>query len=105
MPPTRAWVARASDASLARRIEDIMTWRPVSRSWLPASVLTAVPLAAVVVPVTAGAFGATARHGQTPAAGGTCDVSGVFRLKIGLNTSATPAATAAVATPEVLCTR
>ena len=33
------------------------------------------------------------------------DVSDVFRLKIDLATSATPAAVAAVATPEVLCTR
>jgi hypothetical protein len=33
------------------------------------------------------------------------DVSGVFRLKVDLTTSATPAAIAAVATPEVLCTR
>jgi len=33
------------------------------------------------------------------------DVSDVFRLKVDLATSATPAATAAVATPEVLCTR
>jgi hypothetical protein len=33
------------------------------------------------------------------------DVSDVFRLKVDLATSATPAAIAAVATPEVLCTR
>jgi hypothetical protein len=33
------------------------------------------------------------------------DVSDVFRLKVDLATSATPAAVAAVATPEVLCTR
>jgi len=33
------------------------------------------------------------------------DLSGVFRLKIDLSTTATPAAVAAVATPEVLCTR
>ena len=33
------------------------------------------------------------------------DVSDVFRLKVDLSTSATPAAIAAVATPEVLCTR
>ena len=33
------------------------------------------------------------------------DVSDVFRLKVDLSTSATPAAVAAVATPEVLCTR
>ena len=33
------------------------------------------------------------------------DVSDVFRLKIDISTSATPAAYAAVATPEVLCTR
>ncbi|NPC45018.1 hypothetical protein [Nocardioides sp. zg-1230] len=33
------------------------------------------------------------------------DVSDVFRLKIDLSTTATPAAVAAVATPEVLCTR
>ena len=33
------------------------------------------------------------------------DLTGVFRLKLDASTSATPAATAAVATPEVLCTR
>ncbi len=33
------------------------------------------------------------------------DVSDVFRLKVDLSTSAPPAAVAAVATPEVLCTR
>lgn len=33
------------------------------------------------------------------------DVTGVFRLKLDLSTTATPAAVAAVATPEVLCTR
>lgn len=33
------------------------------------------------------------------------DLTGVFRLKIDASTTATPAATAAVATPEVLCTR
>ncbi len=33
------------------------------------------------------------------------DVTDVFRLKLDLSTSATPAAVAAVATPEVLCTR
>jgi hypothetical protein len=33
------------------------------------------------------------------------DVSNVFRLKIDISTTATPAAYAAVATPEVLCTR
>ena len=33
------------------------------------------------------------------------DLTGVFRLKLDATTSATPAATAAVATPEVLCTR
>ena len=33
------------------------------------------------------------------------DLAGVFRLKIDATTTATPAATAAVATPEVLCTR
>ena len=33
------------------------------------------------------------------------DLTGVFRLKFDASTSATPAATAAVATPEVLCTR
>ena len=33
------------------------------------------------------------------------DVSNVFRLKLDLSTSATPVAIAAVATPEVLCTR
>ncbi|HEX5917977.1 MAG TPA: hypothetical protein VFY76_08990 [Nocardioides sp.] len=33
------------------------------------------------------------------------DISDVFRLKIDLSTTATPAAVAAVATPEVLCTR
>ncbi|WP_299931871.1 hypothetical protein [uncultured Nocardioides sp.] len=33
------------------------------------------------------------------------DVSDVFRLKVDLSTTATPAAVAAVATPEVLCTR
>ncbi|MBC2933063.1 hypothetical protein [Nocardioides sp. zg-1228] len=33
------------------------------------------------------------------------DLSGVFRLKIDLSTTATPVAVAAVATPEVLCTR
>ena len=33
------------------------------------------------------------------------DVSDVFRLKVDLSTSTTPAAVAAVATPEVLCTR
>ena len=33
------------------------------------------------------------------------DLTGVFRLKFDLSTSATPAAAAAVATPEVLCTR
>ncbi|MCP3422714.1 hypothetical protein [Nocardioides pinisoli] len=33
------------------------------------------------------------------------DVSDVFRLKFDLSTTATPAAVAAVATPEVLCTR
>jgi hypothetical protein len=33
------------------------------------------------------------------------DVSDVFRLKIDISTTATPAAYAAVATPEVLCTR
>ena len=35
----------------------------------------------------------------------TLDVSDVFRLKIDLSTTATPAAYAAMATPEVLCTR
>ena len=35
----------------------------------------------------------------------TLDLSGVFRLKIDATTTATPAATVAVATPEVLCTR
>lgn len=35
----------------------------------------------------------------------TLDLAGVFRLKIDATTSATPAATVAVATPEVLCTR
>lgn len=33
------------------------------------------------------------------------DISDVFRLKFDLSTTATPAAVAAVATPEVLCTR
>lgn len=33
------------------------------------------------------------------------DVSDVFRLKLDLSTTATPAAVASVATPEVLCTR
>jgi hypothetical protein len=33
------------------------------------------------------------------------DVAGVFRLRFDLTTTATPAAVAAVATPEVLCTR
>jgi hypothetical protein len=33
------------------------------------------------------------------------DLTGVFRLKLDASTTATPAATAAVATPEVLCTR
>ena len=33
------------------------------------------------------------------------DLTGVFRLKLDATTTATPAATAAVATPEVLCTR
>ncbi|MCF6376788.1 hypothetical protein L2K70_04150 [Nocardioides KLBMP 9356] len=33
------------------------------------------------------------------------DLTGVFRLKFDATTTATPAATAAVATPEVLCTR
>jgi hypothetical protein len=33
------------------------------------------------------------------------DVTDVFRLKLDLSTTATPAAVAAVATPEVLCTR
>lgn len=33
------------------------------------------------------------------------DISGAFRLKLDLTTSATPSAVAAVATPEVLCTR
>jgi hypothetical protein len=32
-------------------------------------------------------------------------VTDVFRVKLDLTTSATPAAVAAVATPEVLCTR
>ncbi|WP_210648890.1 hypothetical protein [Nocardioides sp. SYSU D00065] len=36
---------------------------------------------------------------------GSLDVTGVFRLRFDLTTSATPAATAAIATPEVLCTR
>lgn len=35
----------------------------------------------------------------------TVDIEGAFRLKFDLATSATPAASAAVATPEVLCTR
>ncbi len=35
----------------------------------------------------------------------TLDISGVFRLKVDATTTATPAATVAVATPEVLCTR
>ena len=35
----------------------------------------------------------------------TLDLAGVFRLKVDATTSATPAATVAVATPEVLCTR
>jgi hypothetical protein len=35
----------------------------------------------------------------------TLDLTGVFRLKVDATTSATPAATVAVATPEVLCTR
>lgn len=35
----------------------------------------------------------------------TLDLEGVFRLKFDLSTSASPAAIAAVATPEVLCTR
>lgn len=35
----------------------------------------------------------------------TLDVTDVFRVKLDLTTSATPAAVAAVATPEVLCTR
>ncbi|QSR32149.1 hypothetical protein CFI00_16870 [Nocardioides sp. S5] len=35
----------------------------------------------------------------------TLDLAGIFRLKVDAITSATPAATAAVATPEVLCTR
>lgn len=35
----------------------------------------------------------------------TLDVSDAFRIKFDLTTSATPAAVAAVATPEVLCTR
>ena len=33
------------------------------------------------------------------------DLTGVFRLKLDATTTATPTATAAVATPEVLCTR
>ena len=33
------------------------------------------------------------------------DISDTFRLKIDASTTATPAAVAAVATPEVLCTR
>lgn len=33
------------------------------------------------------------------------DLTGVFRLKLDASTTATPAATAAIATPEVLCTR
>jgi hypothetical protein len=33
------------------------------------------------------------------------DISDVFRLTFNLDTSATPAAVAAVANPEVLCTR
>ncbi|TGN64248.1 hypothetical protein EXE59_10015 [Nocardioides eburneiflavus] len=36
---------------------------------------------------------------------GPLDVSDVFRLKIDISTTPTPAAYAAVATPEVLCTR
>ncbi|RYB95129.1 hypothetical protein EUA93_12715 [Nocardioides oleivorans] len=36
---------------------------------------------------------------------GTLDISDVFRLKLDLTTSASPAAIAAVAKPEVLCTR
>ena len=35
----------------------------------------------------------------------TLDLAGVFRVKVDATTSATPAATVAVATPEVLCTR
>ena len=35
----------------------------------------------------------------------TLDVSDAFRIKFDLTTSATPAAVAAIATPEVLCTR
>lgn len=35
----------------------------------------------------------------------TIDLDGVFRLKIDATSSATPAATTAIATPEVLCTR
>ena len=35
----------------------------------------------------------------------TLDLTGVFRLKLDATTTGTPAATAAVATPEVLCTR
>ena len=59
--------------------------------------------------VTVSADGATlATH---PLAVGTIvadeelDLTGVFRLKLDASTTATPAATAAVATPEVLCTR
>lgn len=35
----------------------------------------------------------------------TLDISNAFRLKLDLSTTATPSAVAAVATPEVLCTR
>ena len=41
----------------------------------------------------------------TVVADNVLDVKDVFRIKLDLSTSATPAAQAAVATPEVLCTR
>jgi hypothetical protein len=59
--------------------------------------------------VTVSADGATlATHSLavgTIVADEELDLTGVFRLKIDASTTATPAATAAVASPQVLCTR
>ena len=59
--------------------------------------------------VTVSADGATlATHSLavgTIVADEELDLTGVFRLKLDATTTGTPAATAAVATPEVLCTR
>lgn len=59
-----------------------------------------------VVVSTDGAVRAThALSVGTVVADSVLDITDAFRLKLDLTTSATPAAVAAVATPEVLCTR